>query len=296
MSSEEVDRYLVALDEPKRLTLTRPRATILSIVPEAEEGLAYRRPHTGFAIRRSRCSGLQDAPELPTAQRICAQRARRRGLRLQDLERRLAVRRRRSIARRIGTHAHRGAADAGELQRRVTPLVTTRRARKSVTPAQPSSGRETGTTATGRKGGPVPSVDLGVHGIASKVEVWMSGATLVDVRSRGPLSAWWRSDRWSLRLPGPVAIGSACGEDGSCGSWGVQHCGVDLGAVVGVAVHLVVLGVGDSVETVGPTALAFARRPRAEPAHPPSARRARRDAATMTASQIRRRALRRRSR
>jgi len=44
MSSEEVDRYLAALDEPKRLTLTRLRATILSIVPEAEEGLAYGAP------------------------------------------------------------------------------------------------------------------------------------------------------------------------------------------------------------------------------------------------------------
>jgi uncharacterized protein YdhG (YjbR/CyaY superfamily) len=42
--SEDVDRYLDALDEPKRTTLNHLRATITSIVPEADEGLAYGSP------------------------------------------------------------------------------------------------------------------------------------------------------------------------------------------------------------------------------------------------------------
>ena len=44
MSEREVDEYLAALDEPKRATLERLRATILEIVPEAEQGLAYGMP------------------------------------------------------------------------------------------------------------------------------------------------------------------------------------------------------------------------------------------------------------
>ncbi len=44
MSSDEIDRYLAALDEPKRSTLEQLRSTILSIVPDAEEGMAYGSP------------------------------------------------------------------------------------------------------------------------------------------------------------------------------------------------------------------------------------------------------------
>src|SRR5579884_1679309 len=44
MSAEEIDRYLSEIDEPKRTTLSRLRASILEVIPEAEEGLAYGMP------------------------------------------------------------------------------------------------------------------------------------------------------------------------------------------------------------------------------------------------------------
>jgi uncharacterized protein YdhG (YjbR/CyaY superfamily) len=44
MSHHEVDEYLANLDEPKRTTLQQLRQTIHSIVPEAEEGIAYGMP------------------------------------------------------------------------------------------------------------------------------------------------------------------------------------------------------------------------------------------------------------
>jgi uncharacterized protein YdhG (YjbR/CyaY superfamily) len=42
--STEVDAYLQALEEPKRSTLETLRATILEIVPEAEQVISYRVP------------------------------------------------------------------------------------------------------------------------------------------------------------------------------------------------------------------------------------------------------------
>jgi uncharacterized protein YdhG (YjbR/CyaY superfamily) len=44
VSREEIDAYLARLDEPKRSTLAALRRTILEIVPEAEEGIAYGMP------------------------------------------------------------------------------------------------------------------------------------------------------------------------------------------------------------------------------------------------------------
>ena len=44
MSAEEVDDYLRGVSEPKRATLQTLRATILEIVPEAEEVISYRVP------------------------------------------------------------------------------------------------------------------------------------------------------------------------------------------------------------------------------------------------------------
>ena len=44
MAAEEVDRYLAALDEPKRGTLESLRRSILEVVPEAEEGVSYGMP------------------------------------------------------------------------------------------------------------------------------------------------------------------------------------------------------------------------------------------------------------
>jgi uncharacterized protein YdhG (YjbR/CyaY superfamily) len=44
MSHDDIDAYLAALDEPKRGTLEALRAAILEVVPDAEQGLAYRMP------------------------------------------------------------------------------------------------------------------------------------------------------------------------------------------------------------------------------------------------------------
>ena len=44
MSSQEVDAYIAALDEPKRSTLEQVRRTILEVVPDAEQGISYGAP------------------------------------------------------------------------------------------------------------------------------------------------------------------------------------------------------------------------------------------------------------
>ena len=44
MSAEEVDEYLREVEEPKRSTLQRLRATILEIIPEAEQVISYGLP------------------------------------------------------------------------------------------------------------------------------------------------------------------------------------------------------------------------------------------------------------
>ena len=44
MSKHEIDAYLAALDEPKRSTLSELRQTILSIIPDAEQGISYGLP------------------------------------------------------------------------------------------------------------------------------------------------------------------------------------------------------------------------------------------------------------
>jgi uncharacterized protein YdhG (YjbR/CyaY superfamily) len=41
VSAEEIDRYLDALEEPKRTTLARLRQTIMEILPEADQGISY---------------------------------------------------------------------------------------------------------------------------------------------------------------------------------------------------------------------------------------------------------------
>jgi uncharacterized protein YdhG (YjbR/CyaY superfamily) len=41
VSAEEVDRYLQALEEPKRSTLQALRRTILEVIPEAQEVISY---------------------------------------------------------------------------------------------------------------------------------------------------------------------------------------------------------------------------------------------------------------
>jgi uncharacterized protein YdhG (YjbR/CyaY superfamily) len=44
VAREEIDGYLAALDEPKRSTLEQLRESILEVVPDAEQCLAYRMP------------------------------------------------------------------------------------------------------------------------------------------------------------------------------------------------------------------------------------------------------------
>ena len=56
MSSAEIDQDLADLEEPKQSTLRRLRQTILEVVPEAEEGMAYRLP--AFRVRGKVIAGF----------------------------------------------------------------------------------------------------------------------------------------------------------------------------------------------------------------------------------------------
>ena len=44
MSADEIDDYLQAVEEPKRDTLEALRATILKVIPDAEQGISYGMP------------------------------------------------------------------------------------------------------------------------------------------------------------------------------------------------------------------------------------------------------------
>lgn len=56
MSAEEIDRYLADLAEPKRATLARLRQSILDVLPEAEQGLAYGLP--AFKVKGKTIAGF----------------------------------------------------------------------------------------------------------------------------------------------------------------------------------------------------------------------------------------------
>lgn len=56
MSAQEIDAYLKALDEPKRSTLEQLRATILEVVPDAEQGISYGLP--AFRVRGTVVAGF----------------------------------------------------------------------------------------------------------------------------------------------------------------------------------------------------------------------------------------------
>jgi len=56
MSREEIDAYLAGLEEPQRTTLGELRRTILAIIPEAEEGIAYGMP--AFRVRGKVVAGF----------------------------------------------------------------------------------------------------------------------------------------------------------------------------------------------------------------------------------------------
>ena len=59
MSTEEVDRYLRELDQPKRGTLEQLRQTILELLPEAEQGLSYGVP--AFRVHGKAIAGFSAA-------------------------------------------------------------------------------------------------------------------------------------------------------------------------------------------------------------------------------------------
>ena len=56
VSAEDVDDYLAKVDEPKRTTLETVRRSILAVLPEAEEGLAYGVP--AFKVHGKTVAGL----------------------------------------------------------------------------------------------------------------------------------------------------------------------------------------------------------------------------------------------
>jgi uncharacterized protein YdhG (YjbR/CyaY superfamily) len=56
MPVEDIDKYLAALDEPKRQTLEALRRSILDVVPDAQQGLSYRMP--SFKVRGKTVAGF----------------------------------------------------------------------------------------------------------------------------------------------------------------------------------------------------------------------------------------------
>jgi uncharacterized protein YdhG (YjbR/CyaY superfamily) len=44
MASEDIDRYLATVDEPKRTTLEELRRSILAVIPDAEQCISYGMP------------------------------------------------------------------------------------------------------------------------------------------------------------------------------------------------------------------------------------------------------------
>ncbi len=56
MPREEIDRYVEALDEPKRSTLQALRKSILEVVPDAEQGLSYGMP--AFKVQGKTVAGF----------------------------------------------------------------------------------------------------------------------------------------------------------------------------------------------------------------------------------------------
>jgi uncharacterized protein YdhG (YjbR/CyaY superfamily) len=56
VSAAEIDQYLESLDEPKRETLAQLRQAILDVLPEAEQGMAYRLP--AFKMRGKTIAGF----------------------------------------------------------------------------------------------------------------------------------------------------------------------------------------------------------------------------------------------
>lgn len=56
MSKQEVDRYIAALEEPKRGTLQSLRQTIAAIIPDADQVISYGMP--GFRLNGKMVAGF----------------------------------------------------------------------------------------------------------------------------------------------------------------------------------------------------------------------------------------------
>ena len=56
VSAQEIDRYLDALEEPKRSTLALLRQRILDVIPEAQQGISYGVP--AFKVRGKTIAGF----------------------------------------------------------------------------------------------------------------------------------------------------------------------------------------------------------------------------------------------
>jgi uncharacterized protein YdhG (YjbR/CyaY superfamily) len=56
MSTEEIDRYLDEIEEPKRTTLQELRQSILRAIPDAEQGISYGMP--AFRVRGKVVAGF----------------------------------------------------------------------------------------------------------------------------------------------------------------------------------------------------------------------------------------------
>jgi uncharacterized protein YdhG (YjbR/CyaY superfamily) len=56
VAAQEIDRYLAALDEPKRGTLKTLRKSIMEIVPEADQGISYGMP--AFKVKGKTVAGF----------------------------------------------------------------------------------------------------------------------------------------------------------------------------------------------------------------------------------------------
>jgi uncharacterized protein YdhG (YjbR/CyaY superfamily) len=56
VSARDIDRYLAALDEPKRSTLEALRSSILEVVPDAEQCISYGMP--AFKVQGKTVAGF----------------------------------------------------------------------------------------------------------------------------------------------------------------------------------------------------------------------------------------------
>ncbi len=75
MAAREIDKYLAAVDEPKRSTLEALRTSILDVVPDAEQCISYNMPAfkvqgkvvAGFAAFKNHLSYLPHSSAVLTA-------------------------------------------------------------------------------------------------------------------------------------------------------------------------------------------------------------------------------------